>query len=50
MRRIRGVTTHGSLRGFLAAARRHEPARHRRARQARHARQAEAPTDAPEDQ
>ena len=42
MRRIRGITTRRSVRGYLAAARRHEPARHRRARQARHA---EAPTD-----
>lgn len=50
MRRIRGVTTRGSLRGFLAAARRHEPARHRRARQARRARRDEDWTDAPEDQ
>lgn len=40
MRRIRGITMRRSLRGYLAAARRHEPARHRRARQARHAEEA----------
>ena len=36
MLRLPGVTRCRSLRGFLAAARRHEPTRHRRARQARH--------------
>ena len=30
MRRIRGVSTRGSLRAFLAAGRRRQPARHRR--------------------